>query len=76
MNKGKELVTIFKAANEMEAQVIKGLLESYDIPCLLEPNMALPSAYSPAMNIGVIKVVVWDTMAEEARNLIEGDDNV
>ena len=76
MNKGKELVTIFKAANEMEAQVIKGLLESYGVPCLLKPNTALPSPYSPVMNIGEIEVIVWDSMAEEARKLIEGKDNV
>ena len=76
MNKGKELVTVFKATNEMEAQVIKGMLESFGIPCLLKPKTALPSAYSPVMNIGEIEVIVWDSMAEEAKNLIVGNDDV
>ena len=76
MSKGKDLVTIYEAANEMEAQVIKGLLESFGIPCLLKPHMALPSPYSPVMNIGEIKVLVWDSMAEKAKNLIERNDNV
>ncbi|MFC2065950.1 putative signal transducing protein [Chloroflexota bacterium] len=76
MNKDRKLVTIYEAANEMEAQVIKGLLESFGVPCLLKPNTALPSPYSPVMNLGVIEIIVWDSMAEEARKLIEGNDNV
>ena len=76
MNKREKLVEVYKAANEMEAQVIKSLLESYEIPCLLKSHMALPSPYSPVMNIGEVKVMVWDSMVDRAKNLIKSDNNV
>ena len=76
MSKKEELVEVYKAANEMEAQVIKSLLESYEIPCLLKSHMALPSPYSPVMNIGEVKVMVWDSMADKARGIIVSDNNV
>ena len=76
MNKKDKLVEVYKAAGEIEAQVIKGLLESFGVPCLLKPNVALPSPYSPVMNIGEIKVFVWDTDAGKARELIKDDTDV
>ena len=73
MSRSKELVEVYKAAGELEAQVIKGLLESYGIACLLKSNAA-PSVHMFAVDgMGEVKVMVWDSMAEKAKRLIEGE---
>ena len=74
MNKGEKLVEVYKSASELEAQVIKGLLESYGIPCLLQSNAA-PSVHVFAVDgMGEVRVMVWDSMLERARELIRGED--
>jgi len=71
----EELVEVYKAAGEAEAQIIKGLLESYGIPCLLK-SLAAPSVHVFTVNgMGEVKVMVWESMAEKARGLIRGEDN-
>ena len=76
MSKGKKLVEVYKAASGLEAQIIKGLLESYDIPCLLKSNAA-PSVHMFAVDgMGKVKIMVWDSMVERARELIKGEDYV
>ncbi|MFC1961794.1 putative signal transducing protein [Chloroflexota bacterium] len=76
MSKINRLSVVHNAANEMEAQVIKSLLESYGIPCLLQPNMALPRPYSPVYNLGGIAVLVPESMRNEAERLIQGEKDV
>ena len=72
MSKDRKLVEVYKSASEMEAQVIKGLLESYGIPCLLKSNAA-PSVHVFTVDgMGEARVMVWDSMAERARELIKG----
>ena len=74
--KGKKLVEVYKASSEMEAQVIKGLLESYGIPCLLQSHAA-PSVHVFAVDgMGEVKVMVWEEMEKKARELIKEKDNV
>ena len=74
MSRNKELVEVYKAAGELEAQVIKGLLESYGIACLLKSNAA-PSVHMFAVDgMGEVKVMVFSSMAEKARRLIEGEE--
>ena len=76
MSKRKELVEVYKSASEMEAQVIKSLLESYGIPCLLQSNAA-PSVHMFTVDgMGEVKVMVWDSIAEKAKKLIKGTENV
>ena len=76
MSKKEKLVEVYKASNEMEAQVIKSLLESYEIPCFLKSNAA-PSVHMFTINgMGEVRVMVWDSMADSARQLIMSDDNV
>ena len=66
-------VEVYRAAGEMEAQVIKSLLETYGIPCLLKSNAA-PSAHVFAVDgMGEVRIMVWEGMAEKARELIEGE---
>ena len=67
------MVEVYRAANEMEAQVIKGLLESQGIPCFLSSNVG-PSPFGVTM--ADAKVMVWDSMADSARALIKGDKDV
>jgi hypothetical protein len=70
------LEEVYRAAGEMEAQVVKSLLESYDIPCLLQPDNLLPSPYSPVMNIGNISILVKEAAAGQARQLIGSNNDV
>ena len=70
------MTEVYRAAGEVEAQIIKGLLENYGIPCLLKSNAA-PSVHVLTINgMGEVKVVVWESMAEKARELIGGEGYV
>ncbi len=76
MSKSEKLVEVYKANSEMEAQVIKSLLESYDIPCFLKSHAA-PSVHVFTIDgMGEVKVMVWDSMADRARKLIKSDNHV
>jgi len=76
LNNEEKLTEVYKTANEMEAQVIKGLLESYGIPCVLRSNVA-PSVFAFTVDgMGKVKIMVRDSMAEGARELIVSDKNV
>ena len=76
MSKIEKMVEVYTARTEMEAQVIKGLLESFGIPSCFKSNAA-PSAHLFTMDgMGEVKVIVLDSMAEEARRLLEDNDNV
>jgi hypothetical protein len=70
----EKMVEVYKAPNEMEAQVIKSLLESYDIPCFLKSH-ASPSVHLFTVDgMGEFKVMVLESMAEEAKKLIVSDN--
>ena len=72
MSGSEKLIEVYKSANDMEAQVIKGLLGSYGIPCLLKSKVA-PSVHMFAIGgMGEVRVMVRDSMAEKARELIKG----
>ena len=76
MNRKEELTEVYRSAGEMEAQIIKGLLESNGIPCLLQSN-ASPSVHVFTVDgMGEVKVMVWKSMAEKASNLIKRKDDV
>jgi hypothetical protein len=69
------MVEVYKANGEAEAQVIKGLLESYGIPCLLK-SLASPSVHVFTMDgMGEVRVMVWESMADRAKRLILGEEN-
>jgi len=75
LSRNEELVEVYKAAGELEAQVIKGLLESYGIACLLKSNAA-PSVHMFAVDgMGEVKVMVFSSMAEKAKQLIGGEEH-
>ncbi len=73
MNKEDKLVEVYKARSDMEAQVIKSLLASYGIPCFLKSNAA-PSVHMFTVDgMAEVKVMVLDSLAEKARDLIVSD---
>ncbi len=68
------MVEVYRAQGEAEAQVIRGLLESSGIPCLIKSNAA-PSAHVFVFNgMGEFRIMVGESKAEEARKLIVGED--
>ena len=73
MKSSQKMVEVYLARNEMEAQVIKGLLESFDIPCFMKSNAA-PSVHTFTMDgMGEVRIMVLESLAERARELIVGD---
>jgi hypothetical protein len=71
LSKSGKLVEVYKAQAEMEAQVIRGLLESFGIPSVMKSNAA-PSVHMFTMDgMAEVKVMVLEKQAEEARKLIE-----
>jgi len=76
LHKGEKLVEVYKAQNHMEAQVIKGLLESFNIPCFLKSNAA-PSVHLFTVDgMSEVKVMVVADKADEARELIVSENHV
>lgn len=76
MSKNEKLVEVYKARNEMEAQVIRSLLEGFDIPCFLKSNAA-PSVHMFTMDgMGEVRVMVMASMADAARQLIVSENHV
>ena len=70
MKKQKKLVKVYRAAGEAEELVIKGLLESYGIPCFLSSHAA-PSVHVLTVDgMGEVGVMVLESMAERAMELI------
>jgi len=67
----EKLVEVYKASNEAEALVIKGLLESAGIPCLLKSRVARSVHVFAIDGLGEVKVMVKASMAEEARELVK-----
>ncbi len=76
MNKNDRLVEVYKATSEIEAQVIKGLLESYGIASFLKSNAA-PSVHMFTVDgMGEVRVMVLESLAAQARELIESKEDV
>ena len=70
------MIEVYKAKGELEAQVIKGILESYGVPCLLQSHAA-SSVHSFAVDgMGEVRILVSEKAADEARRLIETNNNV
>ena len=75
MSKDEKMVEVYHARNEMEAQVIRSLLEGYGIPCILKSNAAHSVHVFTMDGMAEVKVMVLDSMAKEARELIMGDNH-
>jgi hypothetical protein len=71
--KDKKLVDVYTANGEIEAQVIKGKLESNGIPCMLRSHAAGSVHVFTVDGMGEVKVAVLASQAEEARKILAGD---
>jgi len=70
LKNNEDLVEVYHAHNQMEAQVIKGLLESFNIPCILKSNAA-PSVHLLTVDgMSEVRIMVLESMADQARQLI------
>lgn len=76
MKNREKLVEVYRATGNMEAQVIKSLLESFDIPCLLKSNAAQSIHVFTVDGLAEVRVMVRESMAEEARRLIAEGSHV
>ena len=66
------MVQVYRTWGEAEALIIKSLLESSGIPCLLKSNAA-PSVHVFAVDgMGEFRIMVDEAKAEEAKDLITG----
>ncbi len=76
MDSKDKLVKVYTAHGEMEAQVIKTMLETYGIKSLMQGNAAVSVQPFVMDGMGEIKIMVVETQAEEARKLIEANADV
>ncbi len=66
-----ELVVIYNAASQVEADVIKGLLEAEGIPAMISQE-SLNTTYGLVMGgLGELKIMVAAKREQEARELIQ-----
>jgi len=73
MSEREPMTEVYRAAGEMEALVIKGLLESNGIPCFLKSDAA-PSVHVLTVDgMGEVAIMVWESMVEAAKRLIRGE---
>ena len=73
--KGEKLVDVYTACGETEAQIIKGKLESNGIPCILRSDAASSVHTFTVDGMGEVKVAVFESQADEARELIGGEQS-
>ena len=67
------LVEVYRATNEMEALIIKGLLETNGIRCILTSHAAHSVHPFTTDGMGEVRVMVLESAAEKARTIIEND---
>ena len=72
----EDLIRVYTAHGEMEAQVIRGLLESCGISSLMQGNAALSMQPFVMDGMGEIKIMVIEAQADEARKIIEANADV
>ncbi len=70
-SKGAKLVEVYRAHGELEALVVKGLLESNGIATILKSDAALSVHVLTVDGMGEVSVMVRESDAEAARQLIE-----
>lgn len=71
MNNKTKLVEVYSANGDLEAQVIKGLLESHGMTCLLQPHAVSSLQNIIVPGLGGVRVLVSAEEAGQATGLIE-----
>ena len=67
-------VEVYCAANELEAQVVKGRLESEGIPALLSYDATGPVLGLAVGTLAEVRVLVPATLAERAQEILAEDE--
>jgi len=75
MSAEEQLVTV-RVSRQLEAQIIKGRLESEGIPVLLSYESAGVVYGITVDGIGEVKVMVPESLEEEARAILDEEVNV
>jgi len=70
---GEKLADVSRASGEMEAHVIKGLLESNGVPCILRSDAASSVHAFTVDGMGEVTDAVLESRADEARKIIGGE---
>ena len=65
-----KLVTVYRAFNPADAQLIRSLLEAAEIPAMVADEIAALSTEGYSMTTGGIRVQVAEEHVEDARHLI------
>jgi ribonuclease-3 len=66
-----DLVIIFRAHSDIEASVVRGLLEAHGVPSVMSPNVPY-SVFPPTVGaLGEVRLSVNEDDADEARRIIE-----
>ena len=73
-NRQAGLVEVYVTAGLLQAEVIKGKLESNDIPVLLEYESLGPVMGLTLNGLGQVRILVPEAKAEAARALLEDVD--
>ena len=76
MNPKDKLVKVYTAQGEMDAQVIRGLLEACGIRSIMVGNAALSMQPFVMDGMGRIDIMVDIAQADEARKIIEAQADV
>ena len=63
---------IFRTWNDSEAELVRGLLESYGIPCQVISHITRSVVPLTVDGLGEIRVSVPEEAAQEARDILEG----
>ena len=66
-----ELKEVYRAQGEIEAQVIRGRLETHGIHCILESDSAPSVHMVPFTRLGWTRVMVPAALEQTAREIIE-----
>lgn len=64
-------VEVYRAANELEAEVVRGLLETHDIPVLLRHESLGPTLAVTVGMLAEVRVMVPEPLAPKAVELLE-----
>ena len=68
-----KLISVYLANGEAEAYIIKGILEENGIPSVLSYDVSVGLI---ASGLGVVRVMVDEAKAAEARELVREQNNV
>jgi hypothetical protein len=75
LNQSNQFVEVYIAKGEAEAQIIKGLLESYGIPSIFKAQVS-PAVHVFAVDgMGQVSILVKPEDAETAKELVKGENN-